>query len=1007
MSSASGHGSGRPFERNPALPQPPGSPDPAAFPVVAALAPVVVSLAIWAITHSVFALLFAALGPIVALASMADSRMNRRRTMRRQRRDFFADVDATRTAIERAHDAERTALAALDPPIVTLLAAEFPRTGWRSPSTDGVVLVSIGRGPVQSSIVLEGARPSGIARDVAIGSAIDSLVRSAETLADAPVVVDLSRGVAVQGPLATARALVRALVARALLAIDPTTSLIVAPSAAEWVWLEGAPHPVERRDTDSTGLEIVTIHSSPGSDLTRPTQVGMAGDAARSLLARIVIVHPGAVAPVDCPIAVSFDTGTATWALVEGDRARTRPIEPDFVTATDAARFAAVVARVSRLGAGDGEVASAPLPDRVDFAELPAASRGDAGDAAARLDCPLGVRESGVWSLDLVRDGPHAVIGGTTGSGKSELLISWIVSLAARYPPNELNFLLVDFKGGASFAAVRGLAHSVGVLTDLEPASARRALESLRAEISYRERILASRGVRSIDEWGRGTSPSDGVGLARLVIVIDEFAALASDLPQLHALIADIASRGRSLGMHLILCTQRPAEALRDRILANCTLRICLRVNDRADSAALVSSSVAASFTRERVGRAAVVVAGEPAFVAQVAMTGVDDIAGALRETADASTTRRPWLDPLAPTIERATSPRPAGEPCFGMTDRPADQSQGLAVWNPQRDGHVVVHGARGAGRSMAIAALLRGIAEWSPSTLVVRVAGGIEAAWDAVTEASEWATDHAVSAGETLCRMVLAIDDLDALVARFGQDHAGEFVDRLGRLLREGPGRGIFVVASVQRADAAVHRVLSLCDSRLVLRMTSRQEHTLVGGVADHFDEAMPPGGGYWRGDRVQVFLEPAAPPGRASSTPAVDLADFPLVAIVSSSPNATIGRLSAGSGEVVDLRGDPTAIERATQLPSSGAAPVTESTAASPRVIVGDVDAWLSAPRLLDLCRSGALIILEGCSVSEYRSITRSRAVPPPIEPGSANVWLVEPERMVRRATLAPARA
>ncbi|MFW8745594.1 FtsK/SpoIIIE domain-containing protein, partial [Mesorhizobium japonicum] len=181
--------------------------------------------------------------------------------------------------------------------------------------------------------------------------------------------------------------------------------------------------------------------------------------------------------------------------------------------------------------------------------------------ATRDLAAPIGRDADGPVIVDLVADGPHALVGGTTGSGKSELLVSWVLAMAHGRRPDEVAFLLVDFKGGAAFAPLAGLPHVVGILSDLDARLTRRAIESLRAELLRRERLLADAGVRSIDELPSGA-------LARLVVVVDEFAAVVSGQPELHDVFADLAARGRSLGLHLVLCTQRPAGVVRDGVLA-------------------------------------------------------------------------------------------------------------------------------------------------------------------------------------------------------------------------------------------------------------------------------------------------------------------------------------------------------------------------------------------------------------------------------------------------------
>jgi DNA segregation ATPase FtsK/SpoIIIE, S-DNA-T family len=204
-------------------------------------------------------------------------------------------------------------------------------------------------------------------------------------------------------------------------------------------------------------------------------------------------------------------------------------------------------------------------------------------------------------AIDLVGDGPHALIAGTTGSGKSELLRTLVASLAAAYPPDLCNFVLIDYKGASAFAECALLPHTVGMVTDLDPGTAKRALVCLEAELKRRERLLLSAGAEDLIAYAaRPTSAP----LPRLVVVIDEFATLAKDLPDFVTALIDVAQRGRSLGVHLILATQRPTGAVNDNIRANTNLRIALRVHDAADSTDVLGVSAAASIGRRTPGRA-------------------------------------------------------------------------------------------------------------------------------------------------------------------------------------------------------------------------------------------------------------------------------------------------------------------------------------------------------------------------------------------------------------------
>ena len=198
--------------------------------------------------------------------------------------------------------------------------------------------------------------------------------------------------------------------------------------------------------------------------------------------------------------------------------------------------------------------------------------------AAPALPAVLGVGSRGPVRADLVADGPHALLAGTTGSGKSELLISWLVQLALSRAPDRLTLVLVDYKGGAAFGPLAGLPHTAGVLTDLDPAGTQRALSSLEAEVHRRERILAAHGAKDL------SCLPPRVVVPDLVVAVDEFATLAGEHAEVLESLVRIAAQGRSLGIHLILATQRPQGAVSPAIRANTSLRVCLRVLDAADS---------------------------------------------------------------------------------------------------------------------------------------------------------------------------------------------------------------------------------------------------------------------------------------------------------------------------------------------------------------------------------------------------------------------------------------
>ncbi|MET4136991.1 FtsK/SpoIIIE domain-containing protein [Pseudarthrobacter sp. PvP090] len=226
-----------------------------------------------------------------------------------------------------------------------------------------------------------------------------------------------------------------------------------------------------------------------------------------------------------------------------------------------------------------------------------------AESAATRgLPVLVGMGSSGPLRLDLQADGPHFLVAGTTGSGKSEFLRTLTAALAAAHPPDRINLLFVDFKGGSGLRPLSGLAHCVGLLTDLDLAEMARTLVSLAAEVRRREMLLASH--KAADLTAYGARNPHGPPLPHLVLIIDEFRMLVDEAPAALAELMRIAAIGRSLGIHLIMATQRPQGAVSPDIRANVTSCIALRVQSEPESLDIISSRLAAAIPVTRPGRA-------------------------------------------------------------------------------------------------------------------------------------------------------------------------------------------------------------------------------------------------------------------------------------------------------------------------------------------------------------------------------------------------------------------
>ena len=230
----------------------------------------------------------------------------------------------------------------------------------------------------------------------------------------------------------------------------------------------------------------------------------------------------------------------------------------------------------------------------------PAAPGGGPPGRPGTLRAIVGSAGDGPLALDLRLHGPHALVGGTTGSGKSELLQTWILAMASAHSPQRVTFLLVDYKGGSAFRECVHLPHTVGLVTDLSPHLVRRALRSLGAELTYREHLFAAKHVKDLQELERTGDPETPPSL---VIVVDEFAALVHEVPEFVDGVVNVAQRGRSLGLHLVLATQRPAGVIKDNLRANTNLRLALRMADESDSDDVLGSAVAAHFDPALPGR--------------------------------------------------------------------------------------------------------------------------------------------------------------------------------------------------------------------------------------------------------------------------------------------------------------------------------------------------------------------------------------------------------------------
>ena len=222
---------------------------------------------------------------------------------------------------------------------------------------------------------------------------------------------------------------------------------------------------------------------------------------------------------------------------------------------------------------------------------------------AEDIRCLLGATTEGFCDIGFTTHGPHWLLGGTTGAGKSQLLRSLILSAALRYSPERLGLILVDFKGSAGLGPLAELPHTLSLLSDFDVAAVRRALEFLRADVNRRELDLRNLGVNSYHDYLRLCASTGKIPqYPEVVIVVDEFRMLVESMPDAMTELMRIATIGRSLGIHLLLATQRPQGSISQDIRANIATNICLRVASAQDSYNLLGHEKAAHISASSPG---------------------------------------------------------------------------------------------------------------------------------------------------------------------------------------------------------------------------------------------------------------------------------------------------------------------------------------------------------------------------------------------------------------------
>ncbi len=781
------------------------------IPVVAAVAPLVLGGAMYAVTQRVESLIFVALSPLMLMANAIESRLSNRRGAKKGERQFRDELATFAEEGRRRLDAEADARRREHPGLSTLIESLRRRTPmlWsRRPDGEHFATIAVGRGtqPARSRFTMPPRSEGSKELTDLLTTTLDSL----SVVDDVPVVVDLTAdgSIGVAGSGVDARAVTAAMVASAVLLHSPaelTVALMSSePATPSWDWLKWLPHvdarysPFDVAHLASTTAGCTTLHGALAQLLEARTR---SGTAASTLLPRVVLVveddapidrsllvellEQGPAAgihtiwiagvverlPAGCGAVVDLGAGpTAMSVRIRRTRAVSDGVRGSVLAAHELDRLARTLCPMLDIGARTRS--DVGLPDLLtgpDLLGLPAAPPPDAIvnrwaqtsiDAARSRDTGLraavGVAAGEPFVLDLRTHGPHALVGGTTGAGKSEFLQAWVMGLATSYSPQRVNFLFVDYKGGSAFSECVKLPHCVGLVTDLSPHLVDRALTSLRAELQRREHLfntLDAKDIHELERRGAAETPP------ALLIVVDEFAALVQEVPDFVNGVVNVAQRGRSLGLHLILATQRPAGVITGNLRANTNLRVALRMADESDSSDVIDSGDAAFIDAGHPGRGFAKVGPGRAIAFQSAFYGgwtsraaadqkivvrplaigdgaawpssaagpaaiaepndlVQLVAATQRAAllAQIPAPRRPWLPELRSDLDIREAPltRSDAEIVFGTGDLPAQQAQPPIAFFPDRDGNLAVFGASGSGKS----ALLRTIAMVAGSSI-------------------------------------------------------------------------------------------------------------------------------------------------------------------------------------------------------------------------------------------------------------------------------------------------
>ncbi|MCX4751307.1 FtsK/SpoIIIE domain-containing protein [Kitasatospora sp. NBC_01287] len=979
------------------LPTQPRPAAPSALPWLAAGLPAVGGGLIAVMTHNPMFLMMAAMSPVMMVGNWISGRRQGKIGQRRQLADYREQLTSTEAEIAAALEQERLDRRAAGPdPAELLVIATGPHARlWERRRTDpDHLLVRVGVADLPTAVVVE--EGEGTERQ-----------REPRVARDVPATFSIARtgvvGVAGHGdwPRRMARWLVGQL---AVLQSPRDVQLYVLTDPAGkslWEWAAWLPHTrpmlgqqalaLVGTDAETLGhrvaelIELITVrqqarlNAGAGAALADPDVIVVL-DGARRLRALpgvVTVLQEGPAVGVHS-ICVDADERTLPeecTAVVVGGPGRgatlrqQRAAQIDGIRADEVADswYAATGRHLAPLRDVSENQGEAALPGAARLLEIlglqdptAAAVAGRWRSSSRSTKAVVGYSLNGPFALDLVNHGPHGLVAGTTGSGKSEFLQTLVASLAVANRPDAMTFVLVDYKGGAAFKDCVELPHTVGLVTDLDPHLVERALTSLGAELTHREHLLAAAGAKDLEDYlDYAVRRPELAPIPRLLIVIDEFASMARELPDFVTGLVNVAQRGRSLGIHLILATQRPSGVVSAEIRANTNLRVALRVTDAGESTDVIDAREAASIAASTPGRAYARLghsslipfqtgrvggrrprtdrtAEAPApFLHPVSwlelglpapqrphstaetdeVTDLSVLVTAVRQANDMlgiAAQRRPWLPPLpsSPVVELAADPvrGERGDPSFSwaVQDLPAQQRQQPVTVDLATFGHLHIVGAPRSGRSAALrtfaaaAAAAASVADLHlygldcgngallPLTrlphcgavvqrtetdraarLLRRLHAEVQNRQRLLGEGgfADLAEQRAARPeSERLPHVLLLLDRWEGFMGTLSEYDGGVLTDLVQTLHREGASAGVHLVVAGDHMLLS-GRMSSLCEDKLVLRLSDRSDASLAGLNARKIPENLPPGRGYRAVSAIetQVALVAADPSGPA----------------------------------------------------------------------------------------------------------------------------------------------